>query len=399
MVERRAWHVDYRKHPRAPLFSLLDAFQHVGSLAALRNRHHERLAVHFAGKVLELRANHDVAVLLGHLVEQIPANQRRVPAGSARHEHHPLGPHDFAADFLEQFPVLAQRLENHFRLFRDFLLHEMREPVLARFLGLPVQRQFLRHFSSAVKPPYFDFPVFSHYPGFAFPQDNRFFRKPKERDRVAGRHRARFSACQNKRAAVPGGDYFVRRAGPQEQASIRADDLLQRVAYRKPESVAPGFSPKLFFDQVSQHFGVRLRLEHVPVSLQSVPKLLEVLYYAVVHHRDLSGAVRVRVRVFVRHPSRSRPPRVADSRPSLEALFQLMRQVRHFADFLSNRDFAAVDCRGSGRVVPPVLKRLEAFKQHRRRLPCPDKTHYSAHFSKPSSGNLVARRKLRRFSY
>ena len=101
--------------------------------------------------------------------------------------------------------------------------------------------------------------------------------------------------------------------------AVSADDLLERRAGRFEQPRFGRRAARLIInlaDEVSQHFSVRLRAEFVSRFDESGAKHLIILDDAVVDEGQLSGLVKMRMRVFVGGPAMGGPPRVADARLS-----------------------------------------------------------------------------------
>ena len=134
-------------------------------------------------------------------------------------------------------------------------------------------------------------------------------------------------------------------------------------------------------DQVREHLGVGLGHEAVPLRDQHLPQRRVVLDDAVVHDRDVAGAVGVRVRVAARSGA-----------PCVAQRVCAMPVVACCPSRLSCASSAAIlpaafwidqpavgDQRDAGRVVAAVLQPLEPVQQDGERLPRPDVPHDPAH--------------------
>ena len=85
-------------------------------------------------------------------------------------------------------------------------------------------------------------------------------------------------------------------------------------------------------DQMREHLGVRLRLEHMALHLEHLSQGAVVLDDAVVHDRDRAGAVGVRMRVAFGRRAVRGPARVRDADRAVD------RMAVHHA--LEHRDLA-----------------------------------------------------------
>src|ERR687891_55621 len=122
-------------------------------------------------------------------------------------------------------------------------------------------------------------------------------------------------------------------------------------------------------DQVGHHFGVGLRPKHVPVQLEPLPELVEVLDDAVVDDGDPAVAVEVWVRVLVGRRPVGGPPRVAHTDRPLRGsvVRELLLQGLELPGALHDGE-VAVEHSHPGRVVATVFETMEPLEDDGERL-------------------------------
>ena len=144
--QHRALHVADRDRQRALLLGLAEGGQRVRGLPALADGHGQRLGAHDRVAVAELAAVVHLGRHLRHLLEQVLAHQRRVPARPAGQEQHALRapqllgrrPQLLQVDFaLLQADAPEQRVPHRARLLVDLLEHEVAVAALLRLHGVP----------------------------------------------------------------------------------------------------------------------------------------------------------------------------------------------------------------------------------------------------------------------
>src|ERR687891_598264 len=133
-------------------------------------------------------------------------------------------------------------------------------------------------------------------------------------------------------------------------------------------------------DQVGHHFGVGLRPKHVPVQLEPLPELVEVLDDAVVDDGDPAVAVEVWVRVLVGRRPVGGPPRVAHTDRPLRGsvVRELLLQGLELPGALHDGE-VAVEHSHPGRVVATVFETMEPLEDDGERLVGTNVTDNPAH--------------------
>src|SRR5271169_5861225 len=173
-------------------------------------------------------------------------------------------------------------------------------------------------------------------------------------------------------------DDFVRIAGRQKNQGVDAAKLLERLANRVFER---GAALRVFFDEMSDDFRVRLGDELVALTMELLLQLEIIFDDSIVDDDNLAGAVTVRVRILFRGAAVRGPAGVADAVGAFNGRFlndflEIAQLARGAADFELSVFCDNRDARG---VVAAVLQLSQAFDDDRHHLLRPNVTDNSAH--------------------
>ena len=187
----------------------------------------------------------------------------------------------------------------------------------------------------------------------------------EDRRHVRGEEALAVGQADHQRHVLAGPDQSVALAAVHDDDGVGTLELSQRVAERVGQVALVGL-----LDEMGDRLGVGLRGEGVPARLEPVAELPEVLDDPVVDHRDLAGAVLVRVGVQVVRPAVGRPARVGQADRGMRGPIGDGRlEVDQLAGTLLDEEVAGVVDEGDpGRVVAAVLEALETLDQDRARF-------------------------------
>ena len=133
-------------------------------------------------------------------------------------------------------------------------------------------------------------------------------------------------------------------------------------------------------DEMRDGLGVGLGAQDVPVGREVLSQLDVVLDDAVVHDRDLAGAVDVRVGVLLARLAVRRPARVADAHATGDRRgVERLLEVDQFADAARDGQLSGVDDGDARRVVAAVLEPCKPAEQHVSRAAGADVSDDSTH--------------------
>ena len=177
------------------------------------------------------------------------------------------------------------------------------------------------------------------------------------------------------RATVAGGHDFVLLVAGDGRESVGTVALPQRFDHGRFKVARVGH-----LNQMGEHFGVGVRLEHVTACFQPRLERRGVLDDAVVHDRDLAVLARMRMRIRHRRRAVRRPPGMGNAHRAQRGIVGDHRfESSDLARGTSGFQTFAVHDGDARRVIPPVLEALEPFKQHRSRDPITNVADDSAH--------------------
>ena len=177
------------------------------------------------------------------------------------------------------------------------------------------------------------------------------------------------------RRAVAGDDDAIRLRGIDHGEPVGALDAGEREPHRIFQVLARRPPP---CDQVGEHLGVSVTGEDHAIGFECGPQLHRVLDDAVVHERDRSRHMRVRVHVIRR--TVGRPAGVADADLAGQALRQRRLERPQLALLLAHPQFASVRDDGDPRgVVAAVLDPSQSFHEDRDAVPRSDRSDDAAH--------------------
>src|SRR6476661_4779621 len=130
-----------------------------------------------------------------------------------------------------------------------------------------------------------------------------------------------------------------------------------------------------------QHFSIGVGSELVTAfALQLFAQRRIIFDHAVVHQRDFSALVKMRMRIFVGHFSMSSPARVADAvLPAGRFLGHETGQVRDPSGALTRFDLLPVYDGNAGGVVAAIFEPPQTVQEYGRRFCAADISDYSTH--------------------
>jgi len=342
--------------------ALAQCSERVGRLAGLRHRHDQhaiaddRLAVAVLAR--EVRFDRNPRELLDHRA----TDHAGVVRGAARDELHALdrfrlGRREVDAIEIDARTIFeyarADRVGDRARLLVDLLLHEAVVAALLRRNGIPRDDARLAQQRTA-----FDVVNIDVERGkcreVAVLQERHPARVGEQRRNVAAKKRLAIAHAEDdRRAALLGGDDLVGLRIGQYRDRVRADHTLARASHGGGE-IGRAIA-ELAVDQVRDEFRVGVGLDLAPFGLELDADRAVVLDDAVVHHRDVASAMRMRVAhggLAVRGPARVTDADRAGQRVVLQQVFE-RGELAHRA---TRRQRAALKDSDARRVVAAVFE-------------------------------------------
>jgi len=360
--------------------------QGVGGLPRLRDGDQQRVARQQGRGTAELGGVVDAHRDPGEPLDQIAADEPRVPRRSARHDLHVLqlahgrggeaeiGEHDVAAPRREPS---GDRLREDARLLVDLLRHEMAMALLLNDEALPIHPVTRPVREHAVDVGDAD-PGGLHDADVAVLQVGHLGGVLLDGEHVRGDQVLVRAIADHQRARAPRGQDQVGLARRDEGQGVAALEPPQRGPERR---LQPHPLRHVVGDELRDHLGIGGRGEDAALGLELLADLEIVLDDAVVDHRDGLRRVGVRVGVGHRRGAVSGPAGVADADVRLHRLPQdLALEIGDLADLPAQLQ-NAVQRRGqAGRIVSPILEPFQAVDDHDLREIAPDIADDPTHF-------------------
>jgi hypothetical protein len=193
----------------------------------------------------------------------------------------------------------------------------------------------------------------------AFLQIGNLLRQRRERERVRTEISFAFAIADDQRRTEPRADQEIGKfaeGNRQRKGTAQAgEDSFNRFGGGMP-------SLNLFGHQMRDHLGIGLTLERPPACGQFIAQLFEILDNAIVHQRDFTRGVRMRIarrRRAMRRPAGMRDADIARRVVGLQDSDEVRKlPLRTPADKLAARHGA-----NSSGVIPPILHPLQAIDQ------------------------------------
>ena len=390
-------HVDRAEDLAALALQLLHGHQRVQRLAGLADRDVQGVGVDDGIAVAELGRGLGVGGHPGQLLDQDRAHLARVVGRTAAQE---LDPPDRAEVACLQVDAAQARggeplvqpaahdPAQRFGLLVDLLAHVVlvRAQLVVAVLGLDRHRLLA---GLLVVQGAGLVAVGAHRGHFAVVQVDDLLGVPDQRGDVGGDEHLALPQAEHDGAAVARHHQLLGAADIEDQQAVGALDPAQGPAHRVLQRPAAGV--QLARDQVGQRLGVGVGHQRDAGRGQLGPELLGVLDDAVVHDRDVTLGVQVRVRVDLVGLAVRGPAGVADADVGLHLVVDPVAQVLDAARGLGDLKLAPVHHRDASGVVAAVLQPVQTFQQHRHGLPAADVSDDSAHGASPSRPFPVSR--------
>jgi hypothetical protein len=348
-------------------------------------RHHDaecsladdRIAVPELRRVFHLHRN------ARKFLEHQLADQRRVPAGSARRDDDVVDVEELLVREVQaaelgravlQDQAAAHRVLDGVRLLENLLEHEVRVSAALDLRQIPVDAVDEARLRRGVKVDHaitvpldhrhVAFVEVHHLPGVG--EDCRCIR----REEVLA-----IADTDEQRAALAGRDDLARIAAAHHCNAVGARNLAQRVNH----SLFEGAVVKLL-DEVREHLRVGVRTELVAELPERGTQGACVLDDTVVDHRNRAVGAQVRMRIPFRRRSVRGPARVPDAGHAVHGVGgNRTFELRDLARSPARLDCLAVKQGDAGGVVPAVLHSLEPLDQQRGGLLGADVSNDAAH--------------------
>ena len=251
----------------------------------------------------------------------------------------------------------------------------MLEPALFRHDRVPgdVLHWTLNRRALKIRQPH---AIGSDYRDVAIRQKHHVARVMQHRRNIA-RHEVFVLAQANHRGRSQARRHdFVRVARRNHRQRVDARQLLHCFLHRAFERAI-----EVLFNQVRDHFRIRLGQKLVPFLNQLLLQFQIILDNPVVHHHDFAFAVAVRMRILFRRTPVRGPARVPDSVESVErAQTYRLFQIPQFPRCPPDIQLAVLRDHGdSCRVISAIFQPLQAVKNQRHHFFRPYVPHDSAH--------------------
>jgi hypothetical protein len=269
----------------------------------------------------------------------------------------------------------AKRLADRLRLLVDLLEHEVLVPALLGGVEVPLD---VHHLGLAHDEPggvMHDHAGRGHDRDLAVVQHEHLARVLEDGRDVARDDRLALSDADDERRVLPCRDDRLRVVEMHDREGIRALEVLDRSGDSRGQ-----ITGEVALDEVRDCLGVGLGAQDVPVGREVLAQLDVVLDDAVVHDRDLAGAVDVRVGVLLARLAVRRPPGVpnahaASDRSGVERLLE----VDQLSDTARDGELPGVDDGDARRVIAAVLEPCKPAEQHVSRAAGADVSDDSTH--------------------
>lgn len=340
--------------------------QGVGRLAALRNRHHQRVRVRHAVAVAVFAGHFHADGDLGDRFDPVLGRHARIRAGAAGEDQHAVDLlEDLVGAVAEQFRHdgrhAFQGVADGARLLEDFLLHVV---AVRAQLGRARVRVHGFHFALDGLAIDVDDPAARQLQvdHVAFFQVNDLVGRAGQRHGVGGNKVFTIAQADDQGRALARGHHAVRFVAAEDGDRIRAVEAFHGLLHGI-EQVAVVH----VLDQVGDHFRVRLALEDVTQGRQFGAQLVVVFDDAVMHQRHAGVLFRrgkVGVRIEVDRRAMRGPARVRDARETAQAFFgDLLFQFGHARGGTRTLQTAIGVQRDAAGIVAAVLQAFQAFDQ------------------------------------
>lgn len=366
--------------------------QRVGRLARLRHGDHDVVSIDDRVAVAEFRSILHLHGDPAYILDQVLADQRRMPRCPARHEYDAAGREEFPAvvDHARQLHLVrvgayapADTVYDGLGLLVYLLEHEMRVTALFQLRDAHLQLLDIDPALVVVERDDLEVLMAVDDGNLAVVHIDEILRVFDDRSGVRAEEKFPLADANGHRAALARGDDFVAVALLDHGDGIGAHDLPQGLLHGFEQRTAARGADVL--DQVHEHLGIGAAAERVAVLLERVLEHPVILDDAVVYQCDVLrfGVMRMGVHV-VRHAVR-RPARMRDADASAQLLaLEEMLQVGDLALTLVYIERTVLADHGDPRaVVSAVFEPVQTLQQNRAGLAPPDISYNPTHsFSK-----------------
>jgi len=338
--------------------------QRIGGLARLRDHHRERRRIRHRLAVAVFARDVDFDMDARQLFDEAFAEQGRMPRRAAGEQDDVPHRAEIDAEIrFDQAPAEQAAVEDageDLGLLGDLLGHE---GVVAA-LGHRIRGDFDRLEGHRDRNPgegRHRHALGRHVRDLAIGEEHHLGRMRQQSRHVGGDHRLAAPAPDQERRSAPHRDDPPGFVGAEHREGELAFQFRHRRDHRS-EQVASSFL--VFGDELRNHLGVGLRREHVPGGLQFLAQIIVVFDDPVMHHRDRSLVVQVRMAVdLIRRPVR-RPARVADAAMTAQGGgLEQCRQAVELARRLAQAEASGVLHHHPRRIVTAVFQPFERHQQ------------------------------------
>ena len=377
----------------ALLLCKLDGGQRVGRLAALAHRYDHIVGIDDGVAVAELGGILNLDGYLCSFLDEIFADERRVPRGAAGADDYAAGIDEFVLVFYDtaEGDILALVVQTAFDagaqgvgLLPDLLEHKVREATLLQLVEREAEGVHFRGLVHIGEVHNVNLAAAVHVSNLLVLEVYHLLGVLHDGRGVAAEVELLLSTgigadAYHQRRTLAGAHQLVGVVLLQDGYGIGADDILQG-ALHGGEEVAL-LSLLRVLNKLHQHLGVGVGAEVIALLLQLGAQRLVVLDDAVMHQREIAALREMRVGVDGVGLAVGGPTGVGDTDAAGSVLGgTLLLQRSHLAGGLVHIQIAfGVDHTDAGRVIAAIFQSMKTLYQNGVSLLLTDITYYSTH--------------------
>ena len=242
-------------------------------------------------------------------------------------------------------------------LLENLLLHVVLVAALFRHDGIP--RDVMRFALDSVAVVIHDANTFfGEDCDIGINEEEHSSRVFKKGGNVAGDKIFAIAETDNRGRAAAGSDDFIGIAGGKKNERVNSTNLPERCANGFFERNFSSGALHILLDKMRDDFGIGFRNEFVTFALKLFLELEIVFNDAIVHDDDLSGAIAMRMRIFLGGTAVRSPASVSNTVSSFDRRFlNGLFEIAKFAGGATDFEFArGIDDGDTGRVVAAIFE-------------------------------------------
>ncbi len=385
--------VDDGERPMTAAPGLAQRGQRVRRFTGLRDDEQHRVFFQRRVAITKLVRELDFHRQVREFLDEILADERRVPARAARRDHDAINAAEFRRAQVQApkprcrafvIHATAEGVLHRARLLKDFLEHEVRVFAPLGIFGLKLKLADLH--LGGVRPEIQDVKPLARDGGHVVVvQKNHLARVRHNGVGIAGQKIFPIANADDQRRTTPRTHHHFRLFGADHRDAVRADDFAERVAHGLGERIQLRLLPAAFRvmlpDQVREHFRIGAGMKLVPGLEQALFELIVVFNDAVVNDGDLAGLVEVRMGILITRWTVRGPAGVGN------AGFARCRVGDQFAGdalvnlalFLADQQVRGMQHGNSRAVIATIFQPTQSLQQDGRGRFLTDVSNNSAH--------------------